>query len=66
MPLPEQQRQTMFPAGTLGLWGDDDFVIYYRSGRVPSPGIIVLGRMAGDASMFDRPGPVTVRLDRAD
>lgn len=64
--LPEQQRQTSVSAGTLGLWGDNDFVIYYRSGRVPSPGIAVLGRVAGDVSIFDRPGPVTVLLERAE
>ncbi len=65
-PLPEQQRRTEFSAGTLGLWGSDDFVIYYRDGRVPQPGIIVLGRVTGDVAIFDRPGPVTVRVQLAD
>ncbi len=65
-PLPEVQRQTDFSAGMLGLWGDDDFVIYYRNGRVPEPGISVLGRVAGDVAIFDRPGPVAVRIERAD
>ena len=65
-PLPELQRQTDFSAGTLGLWGNDDFVIYYRSGRVPHPGIIVLGRVTGDLSIFNNPDPVTVRLLHAD
>ena len=65
-PLPEQQRQTEFSAGTLGLWGSDDFVLYYRDGRVPRPGIVVLGRVTGDVSIFDRPGPVTVRVQLAD
>ena len=64
-PLPELQRQTEFSAGTLGLWGDDDFVIYYRDGHVPQPGIIVLGRVAGDVSSFDQPGPIVVRLQGA-
>jgi hypothetical protein len=64
--LPESQRQRDFSAGTLGLWGNDDFVIYYRNGRVPQPGIVVLGRLTGDMSMFDRPGPVSVRIQRAD
>jgi hypothetical protein len=50
----------------LGLWGDDDFVIYYRNGHVPEPGISVLGRVAGDVAIFDRPGPVTVRIERVD
>jgi hypothetical protein len=40
------------------------FVIYYRDGRVPEPGIILLGRVTDDVSIFDRPGPVTVRVER--
>ncbi|KAB0264631.1 cyclophilin-like fold protein [Microvirga brassicacearum] len=64
-PLPGGSRQQDFSTGTLGLWGPDHFVIYYRSGRVPQPGIIILGNMTGNVSIFDRPGPVTVRLERA-
>jgi hypothetical protein len=64
--LPGQTRQHDFSAGTLGLWSSDHFVIYYRTGRVPSPGIIFLGQVTGDVSIFDRPGPVTVRIERAD
>jgi hypothetical protein len=41
-------------------------VIYYRSGRVPQPGIIVLGQVTGDVSIFDRPGPITVNIQRID
>jgi hypothetical protein len=65
-PLPEVRRQQAFSAGTLGLWSRDHFVIYYRSGRVPQPGIIILGQVSGNVSIFDRPGPVTVRMQRAD
>jgi hypothetical protein len=64
--LPEARRQLAFENGTLGLWGPDDFVIYYRNGRVPSPGIIILGRIQGDASILDRDGPVTVELKRSE
>jgi hypothetical protein len=64
--LPELTRQRDFSAGTLGLWSSDHFVIYYRSGHVPSPGIIVLGQVTGDVSIFDRPGPITVTLQPAD
>ena len=64
-PLPAVARQQDFSAGTLGLWSSGDFVIYYRGGRVPQPGIVVLGHVTGDVSIFDRPGPVTVRLERA-
>jgi hypothetical protein len=64
-PLAPSERQFDFFAGTLGLWSSDHFVIYYRDGRVPGPGIIILGQVMGDVSTFDRPGPVTVRLERA-
>ncbi len=62
--LPTVERQQDFAVGNLGLWGSGDFVIYYRSGRVPPPGIVLLGRVSGDVSIFDRPGPVTIRLER--
>jgi hypothetical protein len=63
-PLPAIERQLDFSIGTLGLWSSDHFVIYYRDGRVPQPGIILLGRATGDVSIFDRPGSVTVRIER--
>ena len=63
-PLKEVARQTHFSKGTLGLWTSDHFVIYYRDGQVPQPGIVILGRTVGNASIFDRPGPVTVRVER--
>ena len=61
--LPEVARQQDFAVGTLGLWGPDHFVIYYRKGRVPQPGIVILGNVTGDVSIFDRPGPITVRIE---
>jgi hypothetical protein len=64
--LPEQTRQRDFSVGTLGLWSSNHFVIYYRSGSVPSPGIIVLGTVTDDITIFDRPGPVTVRIESID
>lgn len=63
--LPAARRQQDFATGTLGLWGPDHFVIYYSSGRVPPPGIVVLGEVTGDVSIFDRPGTVTVTVERA-
>lgn len=63
-PLPAVERQLDFSTGTLGFWSSDQFVIYYRDGRVPQPGIISLGRVTGDVSIFDRPGSVTVRIER--
>jgi hypothetical protein len=41
-------------------------VIYYSSGSVPAPGIVVLGQVTGDVSIFDRPGDITVELTRLD
>jgi hypothetical protein len=60
--LPAAARQREFSTGTLGLWSSGDFVIYYRDGRVPSPGIVILGQVQGDISIFDRPGKVTIRI----
>ncbi|WP_414472869.1 cyclophilin-like fold protein [Microvirga sp. M2] len=65
-PLPATERQLDFSTGTLGLWNSDHFVIYYRGGRVPQPGIVLLGRVTGDVSIFDRPGRVTVRIERVE
>jgi hypothetical protein len=64
-PLAPAPRQTAFSKGTLGLWSADHFVIYYRDGRVPQPGIVILGQVTGDVSIFDRPGPVKVRVELA-
>ena len=63
-PLAAAERQLAFSNGTLGLWSSNHFVIYYRDGRVPQPGITILGRVTGDVTIFDRPGPVTVRVER--
>jgi hypothetical protein len=63
-PLPTVERQLDFSTGTLGLWSSNHFVIYYREGRVPQPGIILLGRVTEGVSIFDRPGPVVVRVER--
>src|ERR671910_261719 len=64
--LPAVERQLDFSTGTLGLWSSDHFVIYYRAGRVPQPGIVILGRVTGDVSIFDRPGPITIRVERVE
>ncbi|MCD1643743.1 cyclophilin-like fold protein [Aurantimonas coralicida] len=64
--LPLEARQQAFSAGALGLWSSNHFVIYYREGRVPQPGIVNLGQVEGDVSIFDRPGEVTVEISRAD
>ena len=62
--LPDGMRQRDFAVGTLALWGDRNFVIYYAKGRVPAPGIVVLGQVEGDLSHFDNADAVTVSLRR--
>jgi hypothetical protein len=42
--------------------GPRPFVIYYSSGRVPQPGIVILGKVTGDISIFDRPGSIAIRV----
>lgn len=64
--IPAGERQQAFRTGTLGLWSDNHFVIYYRDGRVPQPGLRILGQVEGDVSIFDRPGSVTVKIERLD
>jgi hypothetical protein len=64
-PLPATLRQNAFTQGTLGLWSSDHFVIYYCSGRVPQPGIIILGQVTDDVAIFDRPGPVSIHVELA-
>ena len=64
--LADAARQRSFKNGTIGLWGPDHFVIYYRDGQVPQPGIVILGEVKGGAAIFDRPGPVSVRVERED
>jgi hypothetical protein len=62
--LPEGERQVEFSVGTLGLWGDRDFVIYYDKGRVPPPGIVILGQVSSDLSQLDNSETLTVSLRR--
>ena len=54
-PFPAVERQLDFSTGTLGLWSSNHFVIYYRDGRVPQPGIILLGRVTDDVSILIGP-----------
>ncbi|WP_244490028.1 cyclophilin-like fold protein [Rhizobium sp. Leaf386] len=65
-PLPSVARQREFLKGTLGLWSSSDFVIYYRDGSVPQPGITILGKVQGDVSIFDRPGEISITIERAE
>lgn len=61
--LPTSTHQRDFSAGILGLWDLEDFVIYYSNGQVPPPGIVVLGRVLDDVSIFDTADPMSVRIE---
>lgn len=61
--LPEIGRQRGFEPGTLGIWRNDRFVIYYVKGEVPNPGIMIVGRVEGNAAILNRPGPVHARIE---
>src|SRR4051812_37003624 len=63
-PLPAVDRQLHFSTGTLGVWNAQHFVIYYRDGSVPDPGIILLGRVTDGVSIFDRSRPVPDLIER--
>jgi hypothetical protein len=60
--LPSAMHLRNFSPGTLGVWNAQEFVIYYRTGELSSPSVVSLGQVEGDASIFDRPGPVIVKI----
>jgi hypothetical protein len=70
-PLPEPlSERTMgspnYQAGDLGYWRPGgNFVIFYRQDglTIPSPGIVLLGRIDSGAEIFDTPGTVEVTVD---
>jgi hypothetical protein len=50
----------------LGYWRPGgNFVIFYRHDglTIPSPGIVLLGRVNSGAEIFDVPGPVEVTVE---
>jgi hypothetical protein len=56
-----------YQAGDLGYWRPGgNFVIFYRHDglTIPSPGIVLLGRVDSGAELFDVPGPVEVTIER--
>lgn len=60
--------QRYFSAGDIGYWSPSaDVAIYYRKGDgLPSPGIIMVGKIDGDVSLMDAPGNVRVKFARVD
>ena len=55
-----------YQSGDLGYWRPGgNFVIFYRHDglTIPSPGIVLLGRVNSGAEIFDVPGPVEVTVE---
>jgi hypothetical protein len=55
-----------YQSGDLGYWRPGgNFVIFYRHDglTIPSPGIVILGKLDSGAEIFDVPGPVEVTVE---
>jgi len=66
-PLSERtQGSPTYEKGDLGYWRPGgNFVIFYRHDglTIPSPGIVVLGKIDSGAEVFDVPGSVEVTIE---
>ncbi len=66
-PLSERtQGSRTYEKGDLGYWRPGgNFVIFYRHDglTIPSPGIVLLGRIDAGAEVFDIPGSVSVTVE---
>lgn len=66
-PLSERtQGSPTYEKADLGYWRPGgNFVIFYRHDGVaiPSPGIVLLGKIDAGAEVFDIPGPVNVTVE---
>jgi hypothetical protein len=66
-PLSEHaEGSRTYESGDLGYWRPGgDFVIFYRHDglTIPSPGIVLLGKVDSGADIFDVPGTVDVTVE---
>lgn len=66
-PLSERtQGSPTYEKGDLGYWRPGgNFVIFYRHDglTIPSPGIVLLGKIDSGAEVFDVPGSVDVSVE---
>lgn len=66
-PLSERtQGSPTYEKGDLGYWRPGgNFVIFYRHDglTIPSPGIVLLGKLDAGAEVFDLPGSVNVTVE---
>lgn len=67
-PLSERtQGSPTYEKGDLGYWRPGgNFVIFYRHDglTIPSPGIVLLGKIDAGVEVFDVPGSVDVTVER--
>lgn len=60
------QGSATYEKGDLGYWRPGgNFVIFYRHDglTIPSPGIVLLGKLDAGAEVFDLPGSVNVTVE---
>jgi len=60
------QGSPTYDKGDLGYWRPGgNFVIFYRHDglTIPSPGIVLLGKIGSGAEILDVPGPVAVTVE---
>jgi hypothetical protein len=69
LPRPLSERtegSRTYKSGDVGYWRPGgDFVIFYRHDglTIPSPGIVLLGKVDAGADIFDVPGTVEVIVE---
>lgn len=64
----EGKRSYNYKIGDIGYWSlSHDLVIYYQDdgGSIPSPGIIILGKIESDMRALKVPGTAKVKIDLA-
>ena len=63
------KRMHAYELGEIAYWSPGpDVAIFYRDDgqRIPTPGIVVLGRVEGNVEALDRPGSTAVTFELAD
>ncbi len=58
-----------YEVGDIGYWSPShDFAIYYKDDgeTIPSPGIIIIGKIDSDIKAFSVPGSVKIKIERID
>jgi hypothetical protein len=62
----EGRRKDRYEVGDIAYWSpDQQFAVFYRQDgeSIPSPGIIPIAKIDGDAEVFNVPGSVRVTIE---